>query len=227
VCKLLQLVGTLVASSAYFGTSWWLLESVNNICDGSVKGNIWTCPGDEVFYRASIIWGLVGPKRMFGSLGLYQKQNWFFLAGALAPVVVWVLSKKFPNVKFLKHINMPILIGATGNMPPARAVDFICWGTTGFIFNYIIFNRHKKWWSRHNYILSGALDVGLAFWQFCVILHCRWKESQIWGGGEGHQVKIIALLQHAQLLLASRFLVVQFFIKFFLSSSDRLICLCP
>lgn len=160
---IVQLLGTLVAATVYFGTAWWLLESVDNICDSSVSGNIWTCPGDTVFFNASIIWGVVGPKRMFGKLGLYEKQNWFFLAGAIAPAMVWFLSKQFPKVKFLKYINMPILIGATVNMPPARSIDYIMWGTVGFIFNYIIFNRHKKWWSRHNYILSGALDAGVAF----------------------------------------------------------------
>lgn len=158
-----QLVGTMVSSTVSFGTAWWLLGSVKNMCDSSVVGNVWTCPGDTVFFNASIIWGVVGPKRVFGKLGLYEKQNWFFLFGAFAPAVVWILTKKFPNVKFLKYINMPILIGATGSMPPTRAIDFIMWGTVGFIFNHIIFNRHKKWWSRHNYILSAALDAGVAF----------------------------------------------------------------
>jgi len=96
--------------------------------------------------------------------------------------------QKNSNVKFLKHINIPILLGSTGNMPPARAVHFIYWGTTDFIFNYIIFNRHKKWWSRHNYILSGVLDVGLAF---CAIL-CYFTLQMEgipnlgwWGGSSG------------------------------------------
>ncbi|KAK1291811.1 Oligopeptide transporter 1 [Acorus calamus] len=66
---LVQLVGTVVASSTCFGTAWWLLESVENICDRQwnlLNGRPWTCPNDEVFYNASIIWGVVGPLRMFG-----------------------------------------------------------------------------------------------------------------------------------------------------------------
>ncbi|CAL5408133.1 unnamed protein product [Camellia sinensis] len=160
-----QLVGTVVASSVYFGTSWWLLSTVENMCDPTKlpSGSPWTCPGDDVFYNASIIWGVVGPLRMFGSRGLYQKMNYFFLIGLLAPVPVWILSRIFPEKKWIQLINMPILLGATGNMPPARAVNYLCWLSVGLFFNFVVYRRFKAWWARHNYILSAGLDAGVAF----------------------------------------------------------------
>ncbi|KDO59176.1 hypothetical protein CISIN_1g037647mg [Citrus sinensis] len=110
---LVQLIGTVVASSVYFGTAWWLLTSVEHICDPSAlpEGSPWTCPGDDVFYSASIIWGIVG----------------------------------------------------TGNMPPARAVHYLSWAAVGIFFNYYVYRRFKGWWARHTYILSAALDAGVAF----------------------------------------------------------------
>ncbi|KAL5575804.1 hypothetical protein UlMin_017503 [Ulmus minor] len=144
-----QLVGTLVASSVYFSTAWWLLTSVENIYD--------------VFYNASIIWGVAGPLRMFGRLGLYSKMNYFFLIGLLAPLPVWILSHKFPEHKFISLIHMPIILGGAGAMPPARAVNYICWGSVGFFFNFYVYRRYKGWWARHNYILSAGLDAGVAF----------------------------------------------------------------
>ncbi|KAK2640110.1 hypothetical protein Ddye_027905 [Dipteronia dyeriana] len=82
------LVGTIVASTVYFCTSWWLFTSIDHICDESLLpvGSPWTCPGDEVFYNASIIWGVVGPGRMFTKKGIYPELNWFFLIGLLSPV---------------------------------------------------------------------------------------------------------------------------------------------
>ena len=111
-------MGTIVASTVYFGTGWWLLTSVDNICnpDKLPVGSPWTCPNDEVFYNASIIWGLVGPARMFGKLGLYSKMNWFFLLGLMAPVPFWLLSKAFPHKKWIKLIHMPIILGAASAM---------------------------------------------------------------------------------------------------------------
>ncbi|OMP06990.1 Oligopeptide transporter OPT superfamily [Corchorus olitorius] len=160
-----QLVGTMVASSFYFGTAWWLLSTIEHICDPSLlpAGSPWTCPGDDVFHNASIIWGVVGPLRMFTKFGNYPQLNWFFLIGFLAPVPVWLLSRKFPEKTWIKLIHMPMILGATQGMPPAKAVHYICWGTVGIFFNWYVYNRYKRWWAKHTYILSAALDAGLAF----------------------------------------------------------------
>ena len=162
---IVQLVGTVIATAITFGTSWWLLETVEHICDPAQlpKGSPWTCPNDQVFYSASIIWGVVGPLRMFGNLGLYEKTNYFFLVGLLAPVPVWILLRIFPEKKWIKLINMPIILGASGNMPPARAVNYIMWFIVGILFNIVVYRRFKGWWARHNYVLSVGLDAGVAF----------------------------------------------------------------
>eukprot|EP00262_Sarcandra_glabra_P000526 TRINITY_DN1060_c1_g1_i3.p1 TRINITY_DN1060_c1_g1~~TRINITY_DN1060_c1_g1_i3.p1 ORF type:complete len:811 (-),score=105.73 TRINITY_DN1060_c1_g1_i3:152-2584(-) len=175
---IVQLVGTLVASSVYFGTSWWLLSTVENICDTSrlSEGSPWTCPGDEVFYNASIIWGVVGPLRMFGRLGLYSKMNYFFLIGLLAPVPVWLLARTFPNTKWIRLINMPIIFGATGMMPAAGAVNYWCWGAVGFFFNYVVYRKYKGWWARHNYVLSAGLDAGVAFMAILTYIALQMKD---------------------------------------------------
>ncbi|KAJ8629813.1 hypothetical protein MRB53_023136 [Persea americana] len=161
----MQLVGTIVASSVYFVTAWWLLTTVKNICHPDLlpDGSPWTCPGDDVFYNASIIWGVIGPRRMFGRLGLYTKMNWFFLVGLLLPLLVWAMSRMFPKAKWITLINMPIVFGATALMPPARAVNYLCWGAVGIFFNFVVYRRYKGWWAKHNYVLSAGLDAGVAF----------------------------------------------------------------
>ncbi|KAF5181194.1 Oligopeptide transporter [Thalictrum thalictroides] len=185
---IVQLVGTVISSQVSFGTAWWLLTSVEHICQIKLlpEGSPWTCPGDDVFYNASIIWGLVGPQRMFGSLGLYAKMNYFFLIGILAPVPVWVLSRKFPKQKWISLINLPIILGATASMPPARAVNYLCWGAVGIFFNIYVYRRFKGWWAKHNYVLSAGLDAGVAFSALlCYItLQMRNKNGMVWWGME-------------------------------------------
>ncbi|KAL5066076.1 hypothetical protein RYX36_027813 [Vicia faba] len=60
-----------------------------------------------------------GPRRIFGNLGHYSAINWFFLAGAIAPLVVWLAHKAFPDKPWIKLITMPVLLGALSEMPPA------------------------------------------------------------------------------------------------------------
>ncbi|TYK13761.1 oligopeptide transporter 5-like [Cucumis melo var. makuwa] len=178
---IVQLVGTIVSSSVYFGTAWWLLTTIPNICDTEVlpEGSPWTCPGDDVFYNASIIWGVVGPLRMFTKYGVYGQMNWFFLIGLLAPLPIWLISLKFPEKKWIKLINMPIIIGATGGMPPARSVNYITWGIVGIFFNFYVYKKYKGWWARHNYILSAALDAGVAF--MGIVIYFTLQSRDIFG----------------------------------------------
>ncbi|KAL4618532.1 hypothetical protein ACB092_06G017700 [Castanea dentata] len=174
-----QLVGTIVASSTYFATAWWLLTNIKDICDQSLlpEGSPWTCPQDDVFYHASIIWGVIGPLRMFTKYGVYKEMNWFFLFGFLAPIPGWFLSRKYPNIKWLRLIHMPIVIGAATNMPPISAVNYWAWGAVGIFFNFYVYRKFKAWWARHTYVLSAALDAGVAFSGVLVFLTLQYKNN--------------------------------------------------
>ncbi|KAI5432740.1 variant 2, OPT super [Lathyrus oleraceus] len=160
-----QLVGTVVGTVANFATAWWLLTSIPNICNVDLlpEGSPWTCPGDDVFYNASIIWGVIGPQKMFTKEGIYPGMNWFFLIGLLAPVPVWFLARKYPNHKWIELINLPLIFSGGSNIPPARAVNYLSFGVVGIFFNFYIYRKYKTWWARHTYILSAALDAGIAF----------------------------------------------------------------
>ncbi|KAL9684499.1 hypothetical protein QQ045_021939 [Rhodiola kirilowii] len=160
-----QVVGTFVSVMVYLGTAWWLMGAIPNLCDTSLlpSNSPWTCTTDRVFFDASVIWGLVGPQRIFGDLGVYPKINYFFIMGAVAPFLVWVATKTFKSQKWIRLIHMPVLLGATSVLPPASAVNFTSWIILAFVSGYVIFKYKQKWWQRYNYILSGGLDAGTAF----------------------------------------------------------------
>nr|GMD13706.1 oligopeptide transporter 4-like [Ipomoea batatas] len=161
---LVQFLGTIIAGTTNILVAWWLLHSIDSICHQDKFSNSpWTCPGSHVFYDASVIWGLVGPKRIFGPLGDYSALNWFFLGGILGPILVWLLHKSFPSQTWIALINLPVLLGATSQMPPATSLNYTSWILVGTIFNFFVFRYRKKWWQRYNYILSAALDAGVAF----------------------------------------------------------------
>ncbi|KAF5731303.1 oligopeptide transporter 9 [Tripterygium wilfordii] len=167
-----QVVGTVLAVLVYQVTAWWLMEDIANLCDTDLlpADSPWTCPMDRVFFDASVIWGLVGPRRIFGDLGEYGNVNWFFLGGAIAPLLVWLAHKAFPDKKWIAYIHMPVLLGSTSMMPPATAVNFIAWLIMGFLFGFIFFRYRQEWWKRYNYVLSGGLDAGTAFMTILIFL---------------------------------------------------------
>lgn len=182
---LVQFIGTIIAGTVNMAVAWWLLNSIVDICEKDLlpPNSPWTCPGDRVFFDASVIWGLVGPKRIFGKLGNYNAMNLFFLFGAMGPIVVWLFHKAFPNQSWIPLVNLPVLLGATGYMPPATAVNYISWITVGTIFNFFIFRYRKKWWQRYNYVLSAALDAGVAFMAVLLYFSVGIENEQVnwWG----------------------------------------------
>ncbi|KAE8663397.1 Oligopeptide transporter 7 [Hibiscus syriacus] len=179
-----QIVGTLIACIMYLGTAWWLMEKIPDICDTTASNSVWTCPSDTVFYDASVIWGLIAPRQIFGDLGVYEAVNWFFLAGAIAPVLVWLASKAFPSQEWIKLINMPVLIGATGMMPPATEVNYTTWIVVGFLSVFVAYRYLPDLWRRYNYVLFGALDAGLAFMGVLLYLCSGLENIIVWIGGE-------------------------------------------
>ncbi|XP_037480202.1 oligopeptide transporter 4-like isoform X1 [Triticum dicoccoides] len=187
---IVQFAGTLVAGTVNLSTAWWLLGSVENICQDQLLSpdSPWTCPGDRVFFDASVIWGLVGPKRIFGTHGNYEAVNWFFLIGAAGPVIVYIFHRIFPSQKWILMINLPVLIGATAQMPAATAVNYNSWLLIGTIFNLFVFRYRKTWWQRYNYILSGALDAGVAFMAVLLYFTLTMENRTVdwWGTGGEH-----------------------------------------
>ncbi|KAL5559911.1 hypothetical protein UlMin_036122 [Ulmus minor] len=185
---IVQSIGTIIAGTVNISVAWWLLSTVENICQDQLlpPNSPWTCPGDRVFFDASVIWGLVGPKRIFGSQGNYPQLNWFFLIGFMGPLVVWLLHKTFPAQKWIPLINLPVLLGATAAMPPATTVNFNCWIVAGTVFNFFVFRYRKRWWQRYNYVLSAALDAGLAFMGVLLYFSLTMEEKTIsWWGADG------------------------------------------
>ncbi|KAL7230065.1 hypothetical protein ACSBR2_008577 [Camellia fascicularis] len=180
-----QVVGTLVSVIVYQTTAWWLMGTIPNLCDTSKlpANSQWTCPMDNVFYDASVLWGLVGPRRIFGNLGTYSKVNLFFIGGAIAPLLVWLVHKAFPKKRWIRMIHIPVLIGATAMMPPASAVNFTSWIFVGFISGYVLYRHYPKWWERYNYVLSGGLDAGTAFMSVLIFMALQLTKIELdwWG----------------------------------------------
>ncbi|KAH7910430.1 OPT oligopeptide transporter [Hygrophoropsis aurantiaca] len=155
-----QIIASVVAGTVQLGVQAWMFTNIPDMCSTTQKDGF-ICPSTEVFGTASIIWGVIGPQRQFSSGQVYNGLVWFFLVGALCPLGAWVISIKWPN-SWIRYVNFPVIFTGTGLIPPATAVNYVSWAIVGFIFQYIIRRRHFSWWTKYNYVLSAALDSGVA-----------------------------------------------------------------
>lgn len=155
-----QVVATVVASFVVVGVQTWLFGNIHDLCLPHQRNNF-TCPHIRVFGIASLIFGSVGPRRMFSPGAVYHPLLYFFLVGALLPIPFYFLARRYPD-SWYKYFNAPVFFTGTGLMPPATGINYSSWTLVGFVFQYWIRRRHFRWWSSYNYVLSAALDSGVA-----------------------------------------------------------------
>ncbi|KAG0214959.1 hypothetical protein BGX33_001638 [Mortierella sp. NVP41] len=123
---------------------------------------LWTGSNPSVFWGSGQIYGALGPARMFSQDGPYGFVFWGFLIGAIIPVILWALSKKWPRVKWDKF-NIAIIAGGMGNYPNGYITGITGSLIVAFIWQFWLYQYHKNWWSKYTFILSAVLDTGAAF----------------------------------------------------------------
>ncbi|KAI1089830.1 OPT family small oligopeptide transporter [Rostrohypoxylon terebratum] len=154
-----QVVASIWAVFVQIAVMNWTLGAIPEVCS-STQPSHFTCPNGRAFFSSSIVWGVLGPERMFGPGSMYVNFNWFWLIGAVTPVILWVLGRKM-KIGLARHLNAPILFGAMAWLPPATPISFSTWAFWGLVFNYGIRKKFNGWWRTYNYVTAAALDAGL------------------------------------------------------------------
>ena len=167
-----QLIGCILGSLTQNAVLVWMLAHINGICD-SDQPNGYTCPQGRVNFTSSIVWGAIGPARLFSVGKIYGGLLHLFWIGALLPVITFFLKKRFPNNRILNAIHWPLFFAGTGNLPPATGINYTTAFVVSLVFNKYIKDKYRQWWAKYNYVLSAALDSGVAVSAiiifFCVI----------------------------------------------------------
>ncbi len=60
-----QVIATIIAAFVITSVQDWMFSNIDGICTPAAKG-YFTCPQISTFATASLIWGAIGPQRMFG-----------------------------------------------------------------------------------------------------------------------------------------------------------------
>ncbi|KAI0173456.1 OPT family small oligopeptide transporter [Hypoxylon sp. FL1284] len=154
-----QVVASIWAVFVQIAVMNWTLGALPEVCS-LTQASHFSCPNGRAFFSASIVWGVLGPERMFGPGSMYVNFNWFWLIGAGSPVIIWFLARKL-KIRFAGYLHAPICFGSISWLPPATPLSFSTWALFGLLFNYYIRKRWNGWWCTYNYVTSAALDAGL------------------------------------------------------------------
>ncbi|KHC29576.1 OPT family small oligopeptide transporter [Candida albicans P76055] len=164
-----QFAATIWGSLVQIAVLEWAYGAIDNLCAADQK-NHYTCPNGKVFFNALIIWGVIGPQRQFSHGQIYYGLLFFFIIGAVTPVINWLILKKWPNSP-VKYLHWPVFFSGTGYIPPATPYNYTSYCAVSLFFGWWIKKKWFHWWSKYNYSLSAGLDIGLA-WCSLIIFLC-------------------------------------------------------
>jgi OPT family oligopeptide transporter len=140
------------------GVQEFAFGTIPNLCSEDQEHRF-TCPYARVFFTASIVWGIIGPARLFGEGGFYSPLYWALLIGAFLPIPFWFLARRYPN-SWVHFISVPIALNGITNVPPASGIVYTAWFAVAFVFQYLIRKFNFRWWSKYNFVTSAGLDSG-------------------------------------------------------------------
>ncbi|KAL2158912.1 hypothetical protein VTH06DRAFT_2942 [Thermothelomyces fergusii] len=155
-----QMAATVVSSLTQIAVLNWMFAHVPGLCTPQAI-NGFTCPIARVHFNGSILWGVVGPREFFGPGATYRPLVWAFAAGAVLPVPLWLYARRRRGSP-VRRLNLPVLFGSLGWIPPATGLNFSVWALVCFLFNRLVKTRAPAWWAKYTMTLSAALDSGLA-----------------------------------------------------------------
>jgi OPT family small oligopeptide transporter len=129
-----QLVATVWSCLCQLATVEWAMGTIKNVCTKAAQGNF-TCASIKTFYNASVIWGAIGPKHIFSSGAVYTSLQYFWVAGFLAPFVVYGLARAFPKVSLIRKVSMPLIFACFSYVPPYSAMNIVSYSNSSADIN--------------------------------------------------------------------------------------------
>ncbi|KAG9050895.1 hypothetical protein FS837_001549 [Tulasnella sp. UAMH 9824] len=156
-----QAVAATLAVVSAAGVQHLIFRIVPDACTSGQAHQL-TCNGFGVQFTSSLVWGLIGPRRLFGTNGIYRFHPYGILIGAILPILLWFWQWRRPRSHF-GSLHIPLVLSGPLGVPPATGINYSSWFLLGFITQYIVRRRKPRWWLKYNYILSSALDSGTIF----------------------------------------------------------------
>ena len=131
----------------------------------------WAAPRTRNYYSLSVIWGILGPKTIFGTDSPYR---WIILGLVVGPAFVflwWALRKRLgPTRKYVGHINPVIILNGAASFPIFPTTNLMTSFLVALFFMGYVYRYFPEWWRKCNYVLGAGLDCGTQMVQLAVLL---------------------------------------------------------
>ncbi|KAK9252371.1 OPT oligopeptide transporter protein-domain-containing protein [Lipomyces tetrasporus] len=168
-----SIIAAIVQTSVTISAIDFLYVAIPDLCSLTQPQRFY-CRSPRNFFIDAIMFGVIGPDRIFNSL--YPELKWCFLIGFVVALVFWIMRRKYTAALRYVHPVLLILNYNLSHYTPGLV--------TSFVFMYYIRRHYFGWWSKYNYVLTSGLNTaGVAFSALFILLtlHYTRTEFEWWG----------------------------------------------
>ena len=141
-----QMFATLISTFVCTSILNYQMTKIPGVCTPGQKDHF-TCPIINSSFTSSVLWGTLGPKKVFSHGAIYNSLLWFFFVGALLPVPFYFLGKKW---KVFRYFHAPVFLNGAGGWAPYNLANVWPAVPVAWLFNYYVKKRYLGWWSKYN-----------------------------------------------------------------------------
>ncbi|KJZ71897.1 hypothetical protein HIM_08742 [Hirsutella minnesotensis 3608] len=182
-----QMLATLISTFICTGIMKFQMD-IHNVCTKQAPMRFF-CPGPNTFMTASVLWGTIGPIKVFGKDGQYK---WLLLGFPLGIVLVaanWGLKRLWPNSRALRQVH--VVAAIAGSLQWAPYSFSYAWPAVPVAwFSWIyIRGRYLALWSKYNFVLSASFSAGVAISAIIMLFSVQWAGIKVewWGNTQPFQ----------------------------------------
>ncbi|CZR56581.1 related to sexual differentiation process protein isp4 [Phialocephala subalpina] len=183
-----QMIATIVSSLVCTGVLNFQMNQIEGVCTTTQKDH-YTCPGINQFFTAAVLWGTIGPKKVFGKGGQYSALLVGFPLGLVLPFVVYWFQRKFPRQSWLRQVHVVAIMYGAITWAPYN-VSYT-WPAVPIAWLSMIYfkRRFLPFWSKYNYVLSAAFSSAIAIAAIIIFFGLQWTETSVdwWGNDVSYQ----------------------------------------
>ncbi|KGQ03796.1 Oligopeptide transporter 2 [Beauveria bassiana D1-5] len=200
-----QVLSSVVCSFIAYAVVQFADTQIPHICDPHQESKFTCANGSQVYFSASVVWGAIGPARIFSQI--YPALKYCFLLGFLLAVFWWV-GKRFGShvrnaaknalpgaiytplnlvffkpLSLLKNIHPSLIMNGLLFWAPNNLSYFTGGVYVSFAFMYYLRRYKTAWWEKYNYLLSAGLTGAVAFCGIILFFAVQYHPKDIhwWG----------------------------------------------
>jgi OPT family small oligopeptide transporter len=180
-----QLTSAVITAFVCYGVVQFVDNDISGICTPGQAEHFNCDNGSEIYFASSVVWGAIGPKRIFDQI--YPTLKYCFLLGFLLALVWWTIKRFgaharewcrarlpaaifkplniliFAPISWLRDVHPSLILNGMLYWAPLNLTYFT--GGLYFSFAFMFYLKRYKtaWWEKYNYVLAAALGGAVAF----------------------------------------------------------------